>query len=416
EERDFLASFPERTQDWTPMGRRAVRAKSPSNEEILSRELVANNVHLDDESLASPEAFLAELGIALKRPIHECNIAPYGCLFTDDVRALDGITVIELEPSKLELVRQLADGIRTFVVFGRLGFVGLGIIEEGADELRLVEFITRNRDSVIITADTYGVTKLLQASGITIHQQRQWRSQPAVSGLISKVVDVAPMANRVLLSQLLHFAAHTLSPRGIGATLVWCLAEPTQEELAKMKPSIDLSDFRFSLSSKPIAAILRHHLSLTDGATIFDPEGIVIGTGAHLRVSDASVAFIKQFRGTRHTSAKRFSYDLAKALIVTISADGPVTVFSDGLSIAELSFSSAHQAARALASAVPEKRDDISGSSHLEQCSKCGKTSRIEEVVISGFKDREEANCPVCGEVLYSAMCFTLNSHIVKQF
>ena len=41
-------------------------------------------------------------------------------------------------------------------------------------------------------------------------------------------------------------------------------------------------------------------------------------------------------RGTRHTSAARHTFDCPDVLAFVVSADGPVTVFSDGQRIADL--------------------------------------------------------------------------------
>jgi len=58
--------------------------------------------------------------------------------------------------------------------------------------------------------------------------------------------------------------------------------------------------------------------------------------GAQLKYSEASKRLIEARAGTRHTSAQRFSYDFAKGIIFVVSSDGPVTVFSDGMSVTDL--------------------------------------------------------------------------------
>ena len=40
--------------------------------------------------------------------------------------------------------------------------------------------------------------------------------------------------------------------------------------------------------------------------------------------------------GTRHTSARCYSYDEPRTLVITVSEDGPVTVFSHGAKLVEL--------------------------------------------------------------------------------
>jgi len=54
------------------------------------------------------------------------------------------------------------------------------------------------------------------------------------------------------------------------------------------------------------------------------------------KYSEASKRLIEARAGTRHTSAQRFSYDFAKGIIFVVSSDGPVTVFSDGMSVTDL--------------------------------------------------------------------------------
>ncbi len=44
-------------------------------------------------------------------------------------------------------------------------------------------------------------------------------------------------------------------------------------------------------------------------------------------------------KGTRHTSSARHTYDCPDVLAFVVSADGPVTVFSDGQRIADLKVS-----------------------------------------------------------------------------
>jgi DNA integrity scanning protein DisA with diadenylate cyclase activity len=45
---------------------------------------------------------------------------------------------------------------------------------------------------------------------------------------------------------------------------------------------------------------------------------------------------VAAMKGTRHTSAARHTYDCPDVLAFVVSADGPVTVFSDGQRIADL--------------------------------------------------------------------------------
>jgi hypothetical protein len=52
--------------------------------------------------------------------------------------------------------------------------------------------------------------------------------------------------------------------------------------------------------------------------------------GVLLVASPASEFEVEAFRGTRHTSARRYSYDDPSAVVVVVSEQGPVTVLRAG--------------------------------------------------------------------------------------
>jgi DNA integrity scanning protein DisA with diadenylate cyclase activity len=284
------------------------------------------------------------------------------------------------------------------------------------DEASLVRLIQRDlRNGAIITADARGVVRIVYPAGVAIHRTRRWREKPMVNAVISRAYDFLAHKSWSKFEEILFFAYHALSPRHIGATIVWCLQMPAAAEAAAMAPAVDLEGLGLNVSNDAHRSMLRHLLSQTDGATIVAEDGSVTGTGAQLKYSEQSTKYIGTSSGTRHTSAQRFSFDCASTIVVTVSADGPVTVFSDGINVVELTFRSADGAAKALGRMVPEKRNDIVPSSWTETCKNCGKTSVIEEVVIYGWKDREEARCPICRGELASSMCFTISAHVIKQ-
>ena len=318
---------------------------------------------------------------------------------------------------QLALARSLADGIRSFVVYEHDRFAGLGYFgTHGLDEYSLVEFLELQGARSIITGDSLGITKVYSPSGVSEHHHRLWYEKQSVESVMSRITEAAPQAPRRVLKQVLSFALHTLSPRKVGATLMLSLRSPTAVDLELMKPQVDLSALQLRPSESAHRAVIRHYLSQVDGATILNPDGVVIGTGAHLKCSEKSISLIRELKGTRHTSAKRFSYDFAAGLLITVSADGPVTVFSDGTDLAEIHWRSADVVAEAMRQSMPDRRDDVSSDQYNRTCDKCGKTSVVDEVVMLGWKDREEANCPVCGTVLETSMCWTMNSRIIKRF
>jgi len=130
------------------------------------------------------------------------------------------------------------------------------------------------------------------------------------------------------------------------------------------------------------------------------PRMVILTTGVQLTPSDQA-------------QSKRASFDLPATLIVTVSADGPVTVFSDGVNVFEWAFS-ASVTAEAYRRASPSRRDGIWPDRDMAQCPKCGKHSRIEKLTIAGYRDDETADCPVCKTEVATGRCTYLHANIVK--
>jgi len=80
-------------------------------------------------------------------------------------------------------------------------------------------------------------------------------------------------------------------------------------------------------------AVLRHLLTYTDGAVILDAQARAIG-GSALKYSEASKRLVRHVPEP-DIPQQRFSYDFAKGIIFVVSSDGPVTVFSDGMSVTD---------------------------------------------------------------------------------
>ena len=85
-------------------------------------------------------------------------------------------------------------------------------------------------------------------------------------------------------------------------------------------------------------AAVRQLLTQVDGATVVDDSGQLLRTGVHLTSSakaDDEVQ-VRRGRGTRHSSAKRFSFDEPDTLVFVVCEDGPVTVYARGRTLASI--------------------------------------------------------------------------------
>jgi DNA integrity scanning protein DisA with diadenylate cyclase activity len=72
------------------------------------------------------------------------------------------------------------------------------------------------------------------------------------------------------------------------------------------------------------------------GATLVDASGHLVKTGVHLTSSVRAEEEVRihRGRGTRHSSAKRVSFDERDTIVFVVSEDGPVTVYAGGRTLA----------------------------------------------------------------------------------
>ena len=63
---------------------------------------------------------------------------------------------------------------------------------------------------------------------------------------------------------------------------------------------------------------------------MFDHDGVLRDLGVRLVPSVQAEMEVAGFRGMRHTSARRYSYDDPTAVVIVVSEDGPVSVLRKG--------------------------------------------------------------------------------------
>lgn len=386
---------------------------------LLKRELKLSGISINSffpdwaKSREVREAILAEMIVALDAHVHEGLIPPYGSIVVPKNRKPD--RVIPIDASAVPLARMAADGSSGLLVLQEGRPTGLMLIDPAdAPDLKLAG-LARELDSVAFTRGRSGVLRVYTLEGALRYSGRHWSKSPSIYDAQQTILTAAPMLDRGKLAHVLEFAYYVLSPWYIGATLVWLLDgnDPFVDQ------GVDLRPLGLSVEPKdgsPSVAFAAHLLAQFDGATVVDLEGRLLRTGIQLSATANAIKFVPAYSGTRHTSARRASFDLANAVVVTVSSDGPVTVFSDGLSVLELWFHSAEREAAGLSAVrrVAGVSDGVWTSSGRAVCQNCGKTSNIEVVIVSGWKDDESASCPVCGETVAEARCFNIHANVVK--
>lgn len=278
-------------------------------------------------SRATREAILREFLVALDAPIHEGLIAPYGALVVPKGTTIGG-TLLPLTARDLDLARKAADGVSALMVWDEGTPRGLRLLDPSvAPDLELTR-MARPLQGIALRRDTAGVVRIYAPQLTLRHVGRRWTVSPTLADALDHVLGVVTMADRQVLFALLEFAYYVLSPWRIGATLVWVLSDRSPDDMAT-----DLRPFRLRLGAgadEPPLSLAAHLLAQFDGATVVDRAGSFLTTGVHLTASRHAQDIIPPRPGTRHTSARRASFDYADTLVVTVSADGPVSVFSDG--------------------------------------------------------------------------------------
>ncbi len=180
--------------------------------------------------------------------------------------------------------------------------------------------------AMVVQRHPAGIVRVVARSGVFRWDGRVWQHQPLVSAWVDTVGACAKFGDRDVLETLLEFAVHDLGARGIGATLVYRpdarLASSFDERLAAPPP--------LRVMRPADLAPLRHILSQTDGAALFDDTGVLTQIGVRLVPSARAELEVSGLRGTRHTSARRYSFDDPSATVIVVSEDGPVTVLRHG--------------------------------------------------------------------------------------
>ena len=99
--------------------------------------------------------------------------------------------------------------------------------------------------------------------------------------------------------------------------------------------------------------------------------------------------------------------------MVTVSEDGPVTVFFQGVNIADLQMHSVYQQTRELH--YEQNDSQIKVKTFEIACTHCHKSSLVDEITIEGQNRMHAIQCTTCKHDLYLSECFSLESRPFKR-
>jgi DNA integrity scanning protein DisA with diadenylate cyclase activity len=382
--------------------------------EALYKELERAKVPL--QKFDAADQLLAEADYALRPHSHEGKIVTYGFIRVEHLAKLEKYVIVSPDDLTITQARSIADGKNLFVVIEDKRYAGLTVLDKSLSSERDIVAFQKELGGIIGITDNHGITKFISSHGISLHELRDWKLKPNVSQVARVISQHAPMVNRGKLVAILEFCLHTLGANKIGATLVWFLDKLNQDVLTSVaRVQTDTQSLEINLVERQNLSALQSILERNDGAALISSDGKLIGVGAHLVTSPKSIDLIQAYTGTRHTSARRFSYDRSETIVFTVSSDGPVTIFSDGLKIGEINTYDAFTVELAYRSVAPDP-NDVESNSWETTCPNCGKTSVIHEIFIYGWRERETVDCLLCGTQIEARKCYQLNAQLVKRF
>jgi hypothetical protein len=417
----------------------------------LRAELVDELVPLPIDGPAGP-ALLAELDYALHPPIHEGRIPTYGAVVTLAPTAeatsagvaadAHGATATgegcacpadlvwrlprsaaarpATRPGHLGVVDGHAGAATTVAGVARLGdrldptmqrtaadgratFLwrtpdrpdGLVTLARGHEfEADLVELREQFGDVVVVQRDRDGRVRAVTSEGVIIWNLVEWVFKPVARRHLRPLLRLLPGIDTSVLAALFDLCVHWLSAAGVGATLVWWLDDdgvddgsgPTGLDRSTAHPACSLS-----------VADRRHHpallslLSQMDRAAVVRRDGELIEVGVGLVASAEALERIAPAGGTRHSSARRYAYDQPRSVVFVVSSDGPVTVFSDGASAAQVRVDPCRVG-------LPAEIAEDADAGEVMPCPSCGRQLLIDVTDVPGWTGGpEQLDCPVCG-------------------
>jgi DisA bacterial checkpoint controller nucleotide-binding len=306
--------------------------RSPRRLQRLAEELeeIGLPPHGSDELRAM---LLEEIDHALRPVAHERRIASSGTIVEPQGDA-DGwanrtqleIAVTPVVGHSLTASRRYADGLASWLLRRADGRDEWVLFDRPAGSERDLVVLAGAMDATIVQRHPSGTIRVVGGFGVLRWEGYTWHHEPPVATWIGTVTSGTFTGDPKVMEAMLEFAVHDLGSVGIGALLIFRpdgQPGPVVEERLATPPPLHVRNASH-------LAPLRHALGQIDGAAVFDADGILRQLGVRLVPSLTAEEAVDALGGTRHTSARRYSYDDPSATVVAVSEDGPVSVLRGG--------------------------------------------------------------------------------------
>jgi hypothetical protein len=313
-----------------------VRPVSVRRLDRLRDELADDGIELVDIDAG---VVLDELDYALRPPRHERRLPTYGSIVLPTIPAdrWRSVTGLETELSVTtdhddHDVRRYADGLVSWTIRDDAGIGALVVFDRAAGSERDLVVVAEATGGTVVQRRPDGGVRLVGAWGVARWDGSSWYLEPPFDTWLQRASCGLADDETAILDRLLRFAVHDLGAAGIGALFVLGGRRSGSVETRLATPPPLRVDRPTDLGP------LRHVLGQVDGAAFVDADGVLRELGARLVPSADAEDLIAPVGGTRHTSARRYSFDDPDAIVVAVSEDGPVTVFRSGRIVGRSSF------------------------------------------------------------------------------
>ncbi len=345
---------------------------------------------------------LAELSYARQPPVHEGRAPLYGSLVVSAAEPIslpEGALVVgPPSPGRVPdptTVRQAADGRAVFVISRPEAEPTLACFEHTVEYEASLVRLQADTGAFVVQRTAAGVVRVCTAEGVITWDGIRWTFKPGGERYAMPLLGLLPAAPMEVRDALLELCVHWRSAGRVGATLVWELGGVSVRRIdaatAEVPPPLSITERRHFGGWLSL-------LGQLDRAVVVDAEGDLRALGVALAPSDEARALLDPMGGTRHTSARQFSYDEPGAVVLVVSEDGPVTVFAGGAVAATIRTDPCRSG---FPTELLEPTEVHPDDQRTAECPHCHRELLVDVVLFDAWEGvPERLDCPVCDHTI----------------
>lgn len=371
-----------------------------TDDPVVTRRLARLREELLDESIPVPlegacgVRMLAEINYARRPPRHESRMPTYGSLVfegpPDWDSAAEAPSFVSRGAVGPATLRRCADGRSSFTVVTPEGVTGLALFDRAFDD-ELAAVRLQRCGAVVVQRSRTGMVRVCTGTDVVGWDGSTWLHKPLADEYVTLIKTLAPHADGAVLTGLLELSVHALAAARVGATMVWNLdghpVDDRRDGLVEHGQAVRRLGLSVTRRVHFPALVSLH--SQVDLATVIGVDGVVGPIGVRLNSSRRARSIVPASWGARHTSARRFSFDVPGVLVLVVSESGRVTVFSGGGMAARITDGRRGDES---SPAVPE--DDCRATRYCPVC------ERPILITMSEAARSVDLVCPVCDSPL----------------